>query len=103
MLMLRPHLRSHDVPPRCANSRGRGQSPMEASDMTSESSRPPDTHAEPLTAERLRTLIICSLAEHPEVISCRPTSTIYADRLALAVEDRAGPLWRVYVLTEARQ
>jgi hypothetical protein len=71
--------------------------------MTSEPSHPPDAHPQPLTAERLRTLIIFSLAEHPEVIECRPASTIYADRIALAVEDRAGLLWRVHVLTEARQ
>jgi hypothetical protein len=56
-----------------------------------------------LTAERLRTLIIYSLAEHRDVISCRPISTIYADRLALAVENRTRLLWRVHVLTEARQ
>jgi hypothetical protein len=62
-----------------------------------------DAHPRPLTAERLRTLISHPLAEHPEVIACRPTPTIYADRLALAVEDRAGLLWRVHVLTEARQ
>jgi hypothetical protein len=55
-----------------------------------------------LTAERLRTLIIYSLAEHRDVISCRPISTIYADRLALEVEV-AGSHWRVHVLAEARQ
>jgi hypothetical protein len=56
-----------------------------------------------LTAERLRTLIINSLAERQEVAACRPVSTIYTDRLAIEVEDRAALLWRLHVYTEARQ
>jgi hypothetical protein len=56
-----------------------------------------------LTAERIRSLIVLALAEHPEVVSCRPAPTIYVDRLALSVEDRARQLWRVHVLTEARR
>lgn len=71
--------------------------------MTSEPSRPDRCRTEPLTAERVRDLIVHHLTEHPEVIACRPTTTIYADRLALAVEDRAGQLWRVHVLTEAQR
>ena len=53
-----------------------------------------------MTAARLRELIVLALAEHPDVVACRPVDTIYQDRLALAVEDRAGLLWRVHVLTE---
>jgi hypothetical protein len=56
-----------------------------------------------VTGERLRTLIIYSLAEHREVVACRPVSTIYSDRLAIEVEDRAALLWRVHVYTEAWQ
>jgi hypothetical protein len=70
--------------------------------MTSQPSRAPDAHPDPLTADRLRSLIVDSLTDRPEVSACRPISTIYADRLALSVEDRAGQLWRVHVLTEAR-
>lgn len=55
---------------------------------------------EDMTAEDLRELILLALAEYQSVAACRPVSTIYADRLALAVEDRAGALWRVHVLTE---
>jgi hypothetical protein len=56
-----------------------------------------------LTADRLRSLIADSLTDQPEVTACRPAPTIYADRLALSVEDRTGQLWRVHVLTEARR
>lgn len=90
-----------EVPPRWVNSRGRGQSPKEASDMHSQPPRPTDGHPRPLTAERLRTLIVHTLTDQPEVTACRPTSTIYTDRLAVAVEDHTGQLWRVHVLTEA--
>jgi hypothetical protein len=71
--------------------------------MNSEPSHPPNTHPEPLTGTRLRALIINSLAERQEVVACRPVSTIYSDRLAIEVEDRARLLWRVHVFTEARQ
>jgi hypothetical protein len=71
--------------------------------MTSEPSHPPDAHPQPLTANRLRALIINSLAERQEVATCRPVSTIYSDRLAIEVEDRARLFWRVHVFTEARQ
>jgi hypothetical protein len=71
--------------------------------MNSEPSHPRDAHPQPLTATRLRALIINSLAEHREVAACRPVSTIYSDRLAIEVEDRASLLWRVHVFTEARQ
>ena len=53
-----------------------------------------------MTAARLRELIALALAEHPDIAACRPVDTIYTDRLALAVEDRAGLLWRVHVLGE---
>lgn len=59
-----------------------------------------DTTRPTMTAERLRRLIVLSLAEHSDVVRCRPVETIYSDRLALAIEDRAGALWRVHVLTE---
>jgi hypothetical protein len=71
--------------------------------MTSEPSHPSGAHPPSLTAQRLRSLIIYSLAEHREVVSCQPVSTIYTDRLAMEVEDRAGLHWRVHVFTEARQ
>ena len=71
--------------------------------MTSQPTRPPDAHAQPLTADRLRSLIADSLTDQPEVTACRPAPTIYADRLALSVEDCTGQLWRVHVLTEARR
>jgi hypothetical protein len=71
--------------------------------MTSEPSHPTDAHPESLTADRLRSLIVHALADQPEVMACRLTSTLYADRLALTVEDHAGQLWRVHVLTEARR
>lgn len=54
-----------------------------------------------MTAGRIRALIVLVLAEHEEIVSCRPTATIYTDRLALAVEDVDGLLWRVHVLEEA--
>ena len=53
-----------------------------------------------MDAERLRGLIIMALAEHPDIAACKPTNTIYFDRLALAVEDRDGQLWRIHVLRE---
>jgi hypothetical protein len=53
-----------------------------------------------VTAERLRQLIILALAEHPAIDSCKPVETVWTDRLALAVEDRDGRLWRVHVLRE---
>ena len=71
--------------------------------MTSEPSHPAHRQPQPLTAERVRDLIARSLASDPEVVACRPAPTIYADRLALSVEDCAGQLWRVHVLTEARR
>lgn len=73
--------------------------------MHSEPSRPSDGHPRALTADRLRTLIVHLLTDQPEseVTACKPTTTIYADRLALAVEDRAGQLWRVHVLRKAQR
>jgi hypothetical protein len=71
--------------------------------MDSQPSRPADGHIEPLTAERICSLIVLALAEHPEVVSCRPAATIYIDRLALSVEDHARQLWRIHVLAEARR
>lgn len=53
-----------------------------------------------MTAERLRQLLQLALAEHPDITAVRPTNSVYTDRLALAVEDRDGQLWRVHVLTE---
>jgi hypothetical protein len=53
-----------------------------------------------VTPERLRALILVTLAEHPDVITCRPTKTVYLDRLAVAVETRDGALWRVHVLKD---
>jgi hypothetical protein len=48
-------------------------------------------------------LIINWLPERGEVVACRPISTIYSDRLAIEVEDRAGLLWRVHVFAEPRE
>ena len=72
--------------------------------MTSESPEPAHSHSDPdpLTADRLRDLIARRLLDQEDVVACEPAHTIYVDRLALAVEDRAGRLWRVHVLTEAQ-
>ena len=70
--------------------------------MTSEPSRPARRHTEPLTAERIRDLIAHALLDQDDVVACHHAPTIYRDRLALSVEDGAGLLWRVHVLTEAR-
>jgi hypothetical protein len=51
-----------------------------------------------MNAERLRGLIIMALAEHPDIASCKPVQTVWTDRLALAVTDTDGTLWRVHVL-----
>jgi hypothetical protein len=72
--------------------------------MTSESPEPARSHSdpEPLTADQLRDLIAHRLLDQEDVVACRSTHTIYVDRLALSVEDHAGLLWRVHVLTEAQ-
>lgn len=54
-----------------------------------------------MNAERLRDLIVLALAEHPDIAACKPVQTVWTDRLALAIEDRTGQLWRIHVLTEA--
>ena len=70
--------------------------------MTSEPLHPAASHSRAMTAERLRDLIARSLLDQEDVAACRAKPTIYADRLALSVEDRTGLVWRVHVLTEAR-
>jgi hypothetical protein len=47
-------------------------------------------------------VIRLAMAEHSQVEAVRPTTTIYADRLALSLEDRAGQLWTIHVLREPR-
>jgi hypothetical protein len=56
-----------------------------------------------VNASRLRELIILALAEHPDVVACRPTATVWSDRVALSVEDREGRLWRIHVLREPKR
>jgi uncharacterized glyoxalase superfamily protein PhnB len=70
--------------------------------VTGEHTRDTDctVDAQPMTADRLRELMWNALAEHRDIVHVRPATTIYSDRLALAVEDRAGHVWRVHVLTE---
>jgi hypothetical protein len=70
--------------------------------MTSEPLDPADSHSQPLTAERVRDLIARSIIDQEDIVACRTTHTVYADRLALSIEDRAGLLWRVHVLKEPR-
>lgn len=50
---------------------------------------------------RIRDMIVRRLADLPEVGTCEPASTIYCDRHALTVADRAGSRWRVHVLSVA--
>ena len=45
-----------------------------------------------MNAYVLRVIIEHAVKAHPDVVDARPTTTVYSDRLALAVEDRDGRL-----------
>jgi hypothetical protein len=53
-----------------------------------------------MDAYNLRVIIEHAVIQHPDIASCKPVQTVWTDRLALAVEDRNGQLWRVHVLRE---
>jgi hypothetical protein len=55
---------------------------------------------EPLTAERIRQLIMLAVAEHPQVVEARGVDTVYRDRIALGIQDHANQIWRVHILTD---
>jgi hypothetical protein len=62
-----------------------------------------DDCVRPLDADQLRGMIAHALREHPDVADVRPAESVWSDRVALAVEDCEGGLWRIHILREARR
>jgi hypothetical protein len=66
--------------------------------------RPDDAgQPRPMTALRLRELIVLALREHPDIAAARPAGSMHDDRHAVDVDDHHGLTWRVHVLATPRR